>query len=265
MEFLLCSCDMNAIQKHIVLIVLSAISILIAVSLDPIPQNPAYHDFADRRPMWGIQNAGDVLSNIGYLVTGFLGVWILGLRYKAMRSVSLCDPTWNCYFVFFLGILASSLGSAYYHLDPDNVSLFWDRLPMTFAFMGLLSSVLIERVHEDIGRRLLWPLILFGVFSVLYWSWTEAQGKGDLRLYGLVQGLPMLLIPVIFILYRSRFDDGKYYLGLIVGYGLAKFFEFLDKPILELGHIASGHTLKHLSAAAGVTCVTVMVGRRKVD
>ena len=54
-------------------------------------------------------------------------------------------------------------------------------------------------------------------------------------------------------------------LGLVVGYGLAKFFEFLDKPIFELGHIASGHTLKHLSAAAGVACVTVMVGRREVD
>jgi hypothetical protein len=30
---------------------------------------------------------------------------------------------------------------------------------------------------------------------------------------------------------------------------VAKLFELFDRPILELGHVVSGHTLKHLTAA----------------
>jgi hypothetical protein len=48
---------------------------------------------------------------------------------------------------FFAGVGLTAFGSAYYHLEPTNDRLLWDRLPMTVAFMGLFAAVLSERVR----------------------------------------------------------------------------------------------------------------------
>jgi hypothetical protein len=49
----------------------------------------------------------------------------------------------------------TAVGSGYYHLAPDNESLFWDRLPMTIAFMGLVSSQIVDRINIRAGLALL--------------------------------------------------------------------------------------------------------------
>jgi hypothetical protein len=50
----------------------------------------------------------------------------------------------------------------------------------------------------------------------------------------------------------------------VVGfYALAKALEALDKPIFAAGHIVSGHTLKHLAAAAAGYCILHMLQRRR--
>ena len=41
--------------------------------------------------------------------------------------------------IYFSGVALVALGSAYYHEDPENETLFWDRLPMTIAFMALFA------------------------------------------------------------------------------------------------------------------------------
>ena len=49
-------------------------------------------------------------------------------------------------------------------------------------------------------------------------------------------------------------------------YVLAKALEALDGPIFELGHIVSGHTLKHLAAAgAGYWILRMLLMRRLID
>ena len=84
--------------------------------------------------------------------------------------------------LLFLAILMTGFGSAYYHLDPNDQTLFWDRLPMAIAFMAILAMAVGERLDAKTGAILLWPLIAIGVLSILLWRWT-----GDLRLYGWVQ------------------------------------------------------------------------------
>ena len=42
--------------------------------------------------------------------------------------------------------------------------------------------------------RLLGPLLLAGLGSVVYWHWTELRGVGDLRPYAAVQFFPILTI-----------------------------------------------------------------------
>src|SRR2546428_414510 len=46
----------------------------VVFSLPPIPQDAAYHQFADRRPMLGLPNALNVLSNFPFVVVGILGL-----------------------------------------------------------------------------------------------------------------------------------------------------------------------------------------------
>jgi hypothetical protein len=48
--------------------------------------------------------------------------------------------------VLFAGIFLTGFGSSYYHLDPNDSTLFWDRLPMTICFAAILSAVVEERV-----------------------------------------------------------------------------------------------------------------------
>lgn len=109
-----------------------------------------------------------------------------------------------------------------------------------------------ERISLRAGLWLLPLLLLVGMGSVLQWSASEARGAGDLRFYAAVQTYSalVLLLALVFLKRYTRTSD----LAVVVGfYALAKALESLDKPIFAVGHIVSGHTLKHLAAAAAVT------------
>jgi hypothetical protein len=120
---------------------------------------------------------------------------------------------------------------------------------MTIAFMPLFTVIIGEHVSERLASLLLWPLLLTGIFSVLWWDHTESIGAGDLRLYGLVQFLPMLLIPAILLMYRSAFDSIRFFWVAIGLYALAKIFEQLDEVIFSVGGTISGHSIKHIVAS----------------
>lgn len=79
-----------------------------------------------------------------------------------------------------MGLLLTAAGSAYYHLLPDNERLFWDRLPMTIAFMSLIVAQIVDRISVRAGLALLAPMLLVGVASVVYWLATERAGAGTL-------------------------------------------------------------------------------------
>jgi hypothetical protein len=120
---------------------------------------------------------------------------------------------------------------------------------MTIGFMALLAAIMAERVSVTAGIVLLPALLLAGAASVVYWYAGEFRGAGDLRLYVLVQFAPAALIPLTLWLFPPRYTHGGYLVGVIAIYGAAKLFEALDGPIFSMGHLLSGHTLKHLTAA----------------
>ena len=105
--------------------------------------------------------------------------------------------------VIFLGVFLTGFGSSYYHWQPDDAGLFWDRLPMAVGFMAILSYVIEERIDAKVGAALLWPLVALGVVSLLLWRWTD-----DLRLYGWVQFFPCVVLPLVFWLFPSRQYSG---------------------------------------------------------
>ncbi len=137
----------------------------------------------------------------------------------------------GAWLLFFLGVAATAFGSSWYHWAPSNDTLLWDRLPMTLGFMGFFAGIVGERISERAYRLLLWPLLGIGVASVLYWYATERQGHGDLRLYGLVQFFPLLLIPLIMALYRPRYSHSRYIFFALAWYAAAKGLEYWDRAI----------------------------------
>ncbi len=224
------------------------------LGVDPIRQPLGYHDFADVRTCLGIPNVQNVLSNLPFLAVG-----IAGLRWLRRWDAAVDAELVPAYATLFLGIAATALGSMYYHWAPSSPTLFWDRLPIAVAFMGLFAGVLGERIGPRIGRAVLWPLVVFGVASVIYWHVTD-----DLRPYAVAQFFPLLTIPLLLALFPARFSRGGDLLAAIGCYVVAKGFEEADKPIYTaLGGITSGHVLKHLAATVGVWLVVRMLMQRR--
>lgn len=225
------------------------IAIIAVFSFPAIPQDPAYHDFADDRMMFGIPNFWNVVSNVAFVAVGVFGL----LKFGRGKIPGAGLP----YLVFCFGIILVSMGSAYYHLDPTPQSLVWDRLPMTLAFMAIFSMVVSDRVSEKLGARLLWPLVLLGVASVTYWYWSEVQGRGDLRPYVIVQFLPMLIIPMLISLYYGKRMLSAFLWATLFTYALAKVAEYFDPAIFAWLGFWSGHTIKHLLSALAVLWVVL--------
>lgn len=210
-----------------VLAVLAAVAVVAAFLHAPIPQDQAYHAFADGRALFGLPNVWDVMSNLVFLIVG-----AYGLR----RSPAANRPA---YLTLCVGVLLVSLGSAYYHQAPSDGTLLWDRLPMTVAFMGLFALLLEERVTTF---KTLPVLVALGIASALYWRET-----GDLRPYILVQFLPLVLMPVILFLFPRKYLNGRMLMMAVIFYLVAKVLETYDRQVFS-SFVLSGHTLKHLSA-----------------
>ena len=240
------------------LIALTVACALAAVLLPRLAQPLDYHAFADRRGALGIANFLDVASNAGFLLAGIAGLVVIAVRRSAFEFPAERWP----YAVFFVGLLLTSVGSAYYHLAPDNATLFWDRLPMTVAFMGLVSSQVVDRVSIRAGLMLLAPMLVVGAASVIYWQMTERAGEGNMLPYAILQGYTIVVLLLIAVLYPSRYTEARALYYVFAWYVLSKLLESFDGEIYALGHIVSGHTLKHLAAAASGFVVCWALARR---
>lgn len=237
---------------------LAGVVIVAAVLAPRVAQPLSYHKFADTRGWFGIANFGDVASNIPFAILGICG--LVALRKNG--SMAFLDPRerWP-YLIIFAGFLLTAFGSSYYHLQPGNARLVWDRLPMTLVFMGLVSAMITERLSVSIGVRLLPLLLLVGAASVAQWYLSEIHGAGDLRFYAAVQvyALAMVLLSAFLPPRYTRNSD----LAIAAGfYVLAKICETADRQIFGAGHLVSGHTLKHLAAAVGGWWILRMLEKR---
>ncbi len=220
--------------------------------LPPLRQPQWYHHFADDRAWAGIPNCLNVLSNAGFLVVGLMGLWYLTGRERFIEPRERA-----AYVVFFLGVCATCVGSACYHWAPRDATLAWDRLPMTLAFMSLLSAMIAERISVKAGAQLLWPLVTAGAASVWWWRWT-----GNLWPYMAAQYFSIFLIGWLVLLFPTGYTRSGDLLIVTGFYILAKIAEALDAPIYALTNWISGHTLKHLLATVAVYWLLRMLRKR---
>jgi hypothetical protein len=245
------------------LVALTLLMVAAAAIVPPVAQDPAYHAFADARTVLGVPNFLNVASNLPFLLVGTLGLAFLTRdRRPGERETFVTLGAQQPYWLFFTGVALTGVGSAYYHWRPDNATLFWDRLPMTVAFMALLTSVIGERISGRAGARCLWPLLIAGAASTLYWHLGEQRGAGDLRPYALVQFGSMVLVPLILVLFPGRYTGTRYLWMSIGWYGLSKVFEYFDHSLFMRAGV-SGHTWKHLASAVGAYWILRMLERRR--
>ena len=210
---------------------LMVVTLVALLPLPPLLQDQNYHQFADQREILSIPNFWNVASNLPFIVVGAIGLA------QFWRNATT--------FVLFGGIFLTGFGSSYYHLNPNDQTLFWDRLPMTLCFAAILSAVVEERVDAKAGAALLRPLLGIGVFSLLLWRWTD-----DLRLYAWAQFFPFTALVLILSLFTPKYTGAPYWGAAAVLYAFAKLLERFDHQVYSFGGFLSGHTLKHLAAAA---------------
>jgi len=229
-------------------------------SLAPRISQDDRHVMVDQRTVAGVPNGMDVLSNVLFLAVGIAG-------FAATLERRGCTPfrdRWTRwpYRALFAGVVLTTFGSGWYHLAPSTARVVWDRLPMTIAFTGLLTAVIAERVSAPAARVLFAPLLVAGVGSVVYWYITQLAGRGDLRAYALVQFGSLTVVVFVLALYRPQDRGSAWLSGGLALYGIAKIFEMADRPIYSALQVVSGHTLKHITAAAAVGCVAAMLRLR---
>lgn len=247
-------------KAPLLLLTVAVVIATIAHLLPPIPQPLAYHNFADQRRWLGIPNFGDVVSNLPFALVGIAGlIFLFG---AGAREFSDPRERWP-YVVMFASLILTAFGSAYYHLAPGNARLVWDRIPIMMVFMALLAAVIAERVRVAAGLALFPVFEIFGVASVLTWRAGELQGHGDLRFYAAVQVYAILIL-LLALLFAPKYTRGADFAAVVGFYVLAKILEESDRQVFAVGHLVSGHTLKHLAAAAAGYWILRMLQKRQV-
>ena len=224
------------------LLVAAAALLAFAVWGPFLPASAHQHDFADQRGWHGLPCAMDVLSNLPFAVAGVWGlVWL-----RRLGALRLCLATRATAALFFVGLVLTTAGSSWYHWQPDNAGLLWDRLGMSVAFAGLLGLAVVGRISPRAGLATALGLMVAAPAAVLAWAHT-----GNLTPWAVVQFGGMLVVLALACL-PHRHGALVLQLGpLIAWYAAAKVMELADHSVYEAtAGWVSGHTLKHLCPAA---------------
>jgi hypothetical protein len=237
------------------LAVLAAVLLLLAFVLSPFAQPQNYHDFADSRGWLGIPNYGNVASNVMFLVVGLAG--LLVMRNPSVRAMEPAPR--HAYALMFAGLAFTAFGSGYYHWAPSDARLVWDRLPMTVVFMPLLAATYAERLRWRSDLPLL-VLTLLGIGSVVYWKLSD-----NLMPYLVAQGGAILLILLALVVLPTPWTERRMLWPALGCYAIAFVSEKMDLEIFRATHgVISGHTIKHLAAAAAFYFILHMLRQQQL-
>ena len=219
------------------------ILLILAIFLPSIQQNQNYHNFADKRLLFEVNNAFDTLSNIAFIIVGALGLF----NFYNNQFIKISNSFSVILNLFFISIILTGLGSGYYHLSPNDFTLVFDRLALTLVFTFILAMLANIRISERSGFHTLAELIILAPLTVLIWNYN-----GNLTPYAVLQFGGIILVFLTLLLTKAR-KQSPCFTSLIILYGVAKLVELYDEKIFTLSqNLISGHTLKHLIAALAV-------------
>ena len=208
---------------------------------------------SDQRGWQGLPCALDVLSNLPFAVAGVWGlVWL-----RRPGALRLCPATRATAALFFGGLVLTAVGSGWYHWQPDDAGLLWDRLGMAAAFAGLLGLAVVGRISPRAGVATALGLLVAGPTAVLVWAHT-----GNLLPWAVVQFGGLLAVLALACLPHRHGALVVQWGAVIAWYAVAKAFELADHAVFEAtSQWVSGHTLKHLLAAGAALPVLFAMAR----
>jgi hypothetical protein len=235
--------DAARVRRQVWLILAAVVAIygLLRLPFGALPQDPAYHSFADTRTWLGaVPRAGDIITNLAILAAGFFG---LTLRPR----MTIAPEERTAVNVLIAASILTAFGSAYYHWSPANATLVGDRLPIAIVLMSLLALVMADRVHPLFARVALWPFTALGVAGVILWGVSEAMGQGDLLLYLIVRIGTGVAIVLLLILRQPRHTGTIWLVAAVACEIIMAGLERFDHEVLRLtAGLVSGHNLKHV-------------------
>ena len=229
------------------------ILLILAIFLPSIEQNQNYHNFADQRVLFGVNNAFDTLSNLAFIIVGALGLF----NFYNNQYIKISNSFSVILNLFFISIILTGLGSSFYHLSPNDFTLVFDRLALTLVFTFILAMLANVRISERSGFHTLAELIILAPLTVLIWNYN-----GNLTPYIILQYGGVVIVILTLILTKAS-KPSPCFTSLIILYGFAKITEFYDEKIFTLSeNVISGHTLKHLiSAIAVIVFISPLKGK----
>jgi len=206
--------------------------------LNKISLPKKYHNFADRKTLFGIPNAMNVLSNIAILIPFF---YLLKKKENTNQENMLSEKN-----LLIIHILLLTIASIYYHYNPSDNTIFWDIL-----MIATLSIIVLNIINNHEYGKLLYIL---SILSVIYWKYS-----GDIKLYLII----LIGVPIYFFLkyYKNKNDTIRKYLYFTIFFTiLYRIVELYDHQIYKItGNIISGHTLKHIFAGLSILYIVKLL------
>ena len=223
-----------------------AVLLLLYLAIGPLRQTSAYHQFIDVRVWCGVPRFGDVLSNGVILLSGLFAATLFAVT----RRDSPAGKTDRIFIVFIIGVIATAVGSSFYHWAPSDARLVWDRLPMTIVLQASLALVIANRFGAVIGEKFLGVLLPLSALSVVWWA-----TRGDLLPYMVIRVGAGLCVIVVLLRGFSWRADRWFVLALALD-PLLTWFEHHDSDVFWwTEQLVSGHTVKHVLAGVALACV----------
>jgi hypothetical protein len=208
-----------------------AAAAVVAIAM-PVTRTPAFHHYADQRTWLGVPHAGDVLSNLPFVV---VALWALR-RARGWLTRLACA-----------GVAAIGVGSATYHVAPSDLTLALDWGPIALGLMFITAVVIDDRLGARAGRIALVVGAAFAIGSVAIWKLGGGTHGGTVTPYGAVQALGIALPALVALIARGRIPVRPLLLA-VLWFAFARLCAANDQQLLDAVGI-SGHSLKHIAAA----------------
>jgi hypothetical protein len=217
---------------------------IVLMAFAPITQPQGYHQFAEQRIIANLPHFGDVLSNLAFILVGFL----LLFKSKEWKFDEIYKGQKNLFNLLAYSCIILGLGSGYYHLNPTDSTLVWDRITMVLGFSIIFYDSCIR--YNIFGKdKVITGVVLTAtifVGTVIFWVIFDR-----LEPYFLIQASAIVLL--ILALRNYKEIPSKHLFYLCAWYAVAKICENQDKLVFMLSSdLISGHTIKHLASAVAL-------------
>lgn len=235
--------------EHVCVLLFGVGSLLILLLSERIGQPVGYHELADQRLLFTLSGTGDLISNIPFVVFGILG---LVLIYFGKISFQTDYDKYLIHALLAVSILAG-INSFVYHIKPNNTLIIFDRFTILFGISIFSSYVISFNRGVSSSLKCLIIFIIYGLMSLLYWSFTDLSGVDDIRFYGFFQTATVAMSVIVALRsFRENF-------WIVVGTGLfvvSRPLELMDHEVFHwTGENLSGHSMKHILISLVIPCV----------